>query len=47
MGVKEYRDITDNKCFYDKKNKKPLVSELCLKSIIYKRKTQFWDRIIN
>jgi len=47
MGVPRYSSIKDNFCLFDKQQGKSLIGEHCTKSIIFKRPSSFFDRILN
>jgi hypothetical protein len=47
MGVSKYSSIKDNYCLFDKTQNKSLIGEYCIKSIIFKRPSGFFDRILN
>jgi hypothetical protein len=47
MGIPKYSGIKDNYCLFDKQKSQSLIGEYCVKSIIYKRPSSFFDRISN
>jgi hypothetical protein len=47
MGIPEYSGIKDNYCLFDKQKSQPLIGDYCVKSIIYKRPSSFFDRFLN
>jgi hypothetical protein len=46
MGIPKYSSIKDNYCLFDKEKNQSLIGEYCVKSIIYKRPSSFFDRIL-
>ena len=47
MGVEKYSNIKDNYCLFNKSEDRSLIGEHCAKSIIFKRPSSLFDRILN